>query len=96
MNSIELNELNSYIYLPLRMALMVNKTKFVGTTTVASNAFIALFKHLMRRKRCSDTKLVLGSMLMMLVITMMITMIPMSYADDAMTLITMTDHDSER
>lgn len=28
------------------IALMVKRTKFVGTTTVASNDFIALFKNL--------------------------------------------------
>ena len=30
------------------MALIVNRTKFVGTTTVASKDFIALFKNLKR------------------------------------------------
>lgn len=37
-------------YSPLIMALIVNKTKLVGTTTVASNDCIALLRNLKANK----------------------------------------------
>lgn len=42
------------LYSPLIMALIVNKTKFVGTTTVASNDCIALLRNLKVNKTYSE------------------------------------------
>lgn len=41
---------NFFTYLPLIIALIVNKTKFVGTTTVASNDCMARLRNLKQNK----------------------------------------------